>query len=84
MLRVGFLNTLNQKQFEKYDPKKCSLGDVSQILKNNQSFKICLWVALTMVRSLLLNSALLKIRIPALASNCSYEINKIREPVTLC
>ena len=37
-----------------------------------QCLKVCLWIPLTMVKSLLLNSSLLKIRIPALAFNCSY------------
>ena len=53
----------------------------------NQCFKVCSWNPLTMVKSLLLNSSLLKIRIPALAFNCSYAspvINKIRNPLTVC
>ena len=40
-----------------------------------------------MVKSLLLNSALLEIRIPALAFNCSYAssvMNKIRNPLKVC
>ena len=52
-----------------------------------QCFQICSRIPLTMVKSLLLNSALLKIRIPALASTCSYAssiINKVRNPLTVC
>ena len=50
----------------------------------NQWFKTCSWIPLTMVNSLLLNSALLEIRIPALACNCSYAssvMNKTRNPL---
>ena len=52
----------------------------------NQCFKTCSWIPLTMVKSWLLNSALLVIRIPALAFNCSYasSINKTRNPFTVC
>ena len=40
-----------------------------------------------MIKSLLLNSALLEIRIPARAFNCSYAssvLNKTRKPLTVC
>ena len=50
----------------------------------NQCFKTCSWIPLTMVKSLLLNSALLEIKIPAF--NCSYTfsvLNKIRNPLTV-
>ena len=58
----------------------------------NQCFKTCSWMPLTMVKSWLLNSALLVIRIPALAFNCSYAssvINKTpiinkQNPLTVC
>ena len=52
-----------------------------------QCFQICLWIPLTIVKSLLLISSLLKIRIPALTFNCSYAtsvINKIQDPLTFC
>ena len=52
-----------------------------------QCFQICLWIPLTIVKSLLLISSLLKIRIPALTFNCSYAtsvINKIQDPLTVC
>ena len=51
----------------------------------NQCFKTCSWIP--KVKSLLLNSALLEIRIPALAFNCSYAsyaLNKIRNSLTVC
>ena len=51
----------------------------------NQCFKTCSWIPLTMVKFLLLNSALLEIRVPDLAFNCSYAssvLNKIRNPLT--
>ena len=53
----------------------------------NQCFKICSRISLTIVNPLILKSALLKMRIPALALNCPYEIsviNKIRNPLTVC
>ena len=53
----------------------------------NQCFKTCSWIPLAMFKSLLLNSALLEIRIPALAFNCSYAssiLNKIWNPLTVC
>ena len=53
----------------------------------NQCFKTCSWIPLIMVKSLLLNSILLDIRIPALAFNCSYAnsvLNKIHNPLTVC
>ena len=54
----------------------------------NRCFKTCSWISLTiMVKSLLLNSAMLEIRIPALAFNCSYAssvINKVWNPLTVC
>ena len=52
----------------------------------NQCFETCSWTPLTMVKSLLSNSALLEIRIPALAFNCSYAssaINKILNTLTV-
>ena len=54
---------------------------VYEILKDdihdliNQCFKTCLWIPLTIVKSLLLNSALLEIKNPALAFNYSYAIS---------
>ena len=54
---------------------------------DNQCFKACSWTPLTMVKSLLLNSALLEIRTPALACYCSYAssvMNKNRNPLTVC
>ena len=53
----------------------------------NQCLKTCSWIPLIMVKSLLLNSALLEIRIPALAFNSSYAslvLKKTRNPVTFC
>ena len=53
----------------------------------NQCYKTCSWIPLTMFKSLLLNSALLEIRFPALAFNCSHassKMNKIRNPFTVC
>ena len=53
----------------------------------NQCFKTCSWIPLTMVKFLLLHSALLEIRVPDLAFNCSYAssvLNKIRNPLTVC
>ena len=53
----------------------------------NQCFKICSWFQLTIVKSLLLNSAMLEIRIPAVAFNCSYAtllLSKIRNPLSVC
>ena len=60
---------------------------MTSINLGNQCFETCLWIPLTMAKSLLLNSALLEIRIPALAFNCSYAcsaLNKIRNPLTVC
>ena len=74
-------------------PKKCLMVYVSQILRDDihlfctPIFKICSWMPLTMVKSLLLNSSLLKIRIPALDFICLYAssvINKVRNPITVC
>ena len=53
----------------------------------NQGFKTCSWIPLAMVQSLLLNSALLEKRIPALAFKFSYAspvLNKIWNPLTVC
>ena len=53
----------------------------------NQCFKNCAWIPQTMVMSLLLNSSLLKVRIPALAFNSSYASSKIDRslnPLTVC
>ena len=53
----------------------------------NNCFEICLWIPLTMVNFLPLYCALLKIRIPTLAFNCSYAnavIDKILNPFTFC
>ena len=52
----------------------------------NQCFKTCSLIPLTMVKSLILNSALLEKKYPALAFNCSYAssiLNKIRNPLTV-
>ena len=40
----------------------------------NQGFETCSWIPLTMVKSLLLNSALLEIRIPDLAFNVLMQV----------
>ena len=53
----------------------------------NHCFKTCSWIPLTMVKFLLLNSALQEIKIQALAFNCSYAssvLNKIRNLLTVC
>ena len=53
----------------------------------NQCFKTCSSIQLTMIKSSLLNSALLRIRILALAFNSSYASSvmiKTRNPLTLC
>ena len=54
----------------------------------NQCIKTCCWIPLTKVlKSLLLNSALLEIRIQAVAFICSYAssiLNKTRNPLTVC
>ena len=53
----------------------------------NKCSKTFSWIPLTKVKSFLLNSALLEIRIPALVLNCSYAssvLNKIRNPLTFC
>ena len=50
-------------------------------------FKTCSWIPLTMVKSLLLNSKLLEVKITALAFNCSYAsslLNKVQNPLTVC
>ena len=66
---------------------------VSKILKDdihslgNQCFKTCSWIPLTMVESLLLNSALRETRVPALVFNCSYAssvLNRNWNPLTVC
>ena len=81
---VVFLYTLNSMTpnivFEKYYMMTSTeLG--------NKCFKTCSWIPLTMVKSLLLNSALLEIKILAPAFNCSYAssvLNKSRTPLTVC
>ena len=47
----------------------------------NQCFKICSWIPLTIVKFLLLNSALLKIIIPALDFNFAITV---MNPPTVC
>ena len=53
----------------------------------NKCFEICLWILLTMVRSLPLNTALPYIRVAAVAFNCSYAslvTNIILNLLTVC
>ena len=53
----------------------------------NKSFKIRSWIPLIVLKFLLFNSSLLKIRIPVLAINCSCAssvTNKARNLLTLC
>ena len=52
-----------------------------------QRYEICSWILLTLIKSLLLNSALTKTRIPALAFNCPYahSVSKeVRSTLTTC
>ena len=86
MLCVVIPNTLNSvtpKLFGVVFPKYYKMTSTDL---GNQCSKTCLWIPLTMVKSLLLNSALLEIRNPALLFNCSYAssvLNKIRNPLTV-
>ena len=52
-------------------------GDIHRF--SQQMFDNCSWIPLTMVKPLPLNSALLYIRTPALAFNCSYASSRINE-----